>query len=185
MRLNASEIPQKERVAAERYFLTLVKQESPVIKALGEGCDIAAHAARLRDIHGEVVGVAVTEDAQASRQALVNALVEVTLRPIGAVILEQPEVKKRVPHTMTVADLKRLCHSIFKKVPLERLNLVLADPGLPFGLPFDDESRELGFYGVADGAEIRVDDLNDQNIETREQKRVSNLADRLAPADED
>jgi len=185
MRLNASEVPQKERTAAERYFLTLVKQDSPVVKALGEGCDIAVHAARLREKHGDVVGGAVTEEEQASRAALVNNLVEVTLRPIGAAILEQPEAKKRLPHTMTVVDLKRLCHSIFKKVPLDRLRLVLADPGLPFGLPFDDESRELGFYGVADGAEIRVDDLNDQNFGEREIKRVSNLADRLVAAPDD
>merc|ERR1711912_47819 len=137
------------------------------------------------EIHGEVVGGDTTEEAQASRAALVNALVEVTLRPIGAAILEQPEVRKKVPHTMTVADLKRLCFSIFKKVPLDRLNLVLADPGLPFGLPFDDESRELGFYGVADGAEIRVDDVNDQNFAEREAKKVSNLTDRLAGGDDD
>lgn len=187
LRLNASEVPSKERTAAERYFLTLVKQGHQVVKDLGETCDVDAHAARLREIHGEVVSGDATEAAQATRAALVNTLVEVTLRPIGAAILEQPQVKKRVPHTMTVVDLKRLCHSIFKKVPLERINLVLADPGLPFGLPFDDESRELGFYGVCDGAEIRVDDLNDQNFGTREVKRVSNLADRLAPsaADDD
>merc|ERR1719272_979169 len=122
---------------------------------------MAAHAARLLEIHGDVVGGGMTEEAQASRGALCNALVEVTLRPIGAAILEQMEVKKKLPHTMTVADLKRLCFSIFKKVPLDRLNLVLADPGLPFGMPLDDESRELGFYGVCDGAEIRVDDLKD------------------------
>merc|ERR1711924_59257 len=144
--------------------------------------DTTAHAARLREIHGDVVGGGATEEEQASRAALVHGLVEGTLRPIGAAILEQPEVKKRVPHTMTVVDLKRLCYSIFKKVPLDRLRLVLADPGLPFGLPFDDESRELGFYGVADGAEIRVDDLNDhKSTGEKELKRVSNLADRLAP----
>jgi hypothetical protein len=183
MRLNASEVPKKEREATERYFLTLVNQDSPIIKALGEGCDVAAHAARLRAIHGDVIGGGQTEEDQASRVALVNALVEVTLRPIGAAILDQPEVKKKVPHTMTVVDLKRLCLAIFKKVPLERINLVLADPGLPFGLPFDSESHELGFYGVADGAEIRVDDLNDQNISTREKKKASNL--HLAPAVDD
>merc|ERR1712100_981560 len=91
--------------------------------------DVAGHSARMREIHGDVVGGGATEEAQASRAALVNALVEVTLRPIGAAILEQPEVRKKVPHTMTVADLKRLCFSIFKKVPLDRLNLVLPIQG--------------------------------------------------------
>jgi hypothetical protein len=184
VRLNASEVPQKERTAAERYFLALVKQGSPVIKALGDTCNVEAHIARLHSIHGEVVAGDVTEEAAASRAAIVNALVEVTLRPIGAAILDQTQVKKRVPHTMTVAELKRLCLSIFKQVPLDRINLILADPGLPFGLPFDDDSRELGFYGICDGAEIRIDDKNDQNFGQREIKRVNNLADRLAPATE-
>lgn len=185
VRLNASEVPEKERKAAERYFLALEKQGSPVLKAVGETCNVDAHIARLRAIHGEVVAGDATEAAQATRAAIVNALVEVTLRPIGAAILDQPQVKKRVPHTMTVGDLKRLCHSIFKQVPLDRINLILADPGLPFGLPFDDESRELGFYGICDGAEIRIDDQNDQNFGQREIKRVNNLADRLAPAAEE
>merc|ERR1712190_244038 len=108
-----------------------------------------------------------------------NSLVEVVMRPVGGAIVEQQPIKKRVPHTMTVGELTRLCQTLFKLIPLDRVRLVLADPGLPFGLPFDDESRELGFYGVADGAEVRVDDIQDQNFGEREVKRVSNLADRL------
>jgi len=186
LRLNASEVPPKERLAAERYFLTLVNQESPIVKALSEGCDVSAVAARLRGLHGDVIGGGATEEEGADRAALVNMLVEVTLRPIGGAILDQPEVKKRLPHTMTVGDLKRLCLSIFKKVPLDRLNLVLADPGLPFGLPFDDESRELGFYGVADGAEVRVDDLNDHRApEPKKKTTTSKTATLLAGGDDD
>lgn len=162
MRLNASEVTVKERTAAERYFLTLVPQSgSPVIQGLSATCDLKAHATRLRGVHGEVVGGAATEEAQASRSALMNSLVEVTLRPLAAAILDQPLAKKRVPHTMTVEELKRLSHALFKKVPLDKLQLVLSDPGLPFGFCFDDESRELGFYGVGDGAEIHVKDARD------------------------
>merc|ERR1712083_545688 len=131
------------------------------IRELSETCNVQAHAGRLRGIHGEVVGGGASEEAQATRSALKNALVEVTLRPVGAAIVEQPSMKKRVPHTMTVGELKRLCHILFKQVPLDRVRIVLADPALPFGLPFDDENRELGFYGVGDGAEIRVDDIAD------------------------
>mmetsp|Transcript_70973 Transcript_70973/g.129926 ORF Transcript_70973/g.129926 Transcript_70973/m.129926 type:complete len:628 (-) Transcript_70973:103-1986(-) len=182
LRLNSSEVSAKERTAAERYLLALSKQESPVVKSLAEACDVPAHVNRLQAIHGEIVGGDCTEEAQASRAALVNALVEVTLRPIGAAIMEQPQVKKRVPHTMTVAELKRLCQLLFKQVPLDRIGLLLADPALPFGLPFDDESRELGFYGVSDGAEIRVDDLADSKFQKGE-KRVENLAAQMASDD--
>merc|ERR1712008_521636 len=165
MRMGASEVTVKERTAAERYFLSLLQQSgSPVIHGLSAACDLEAHATRLRGIHGEVVGGAATEEAQASRSALINSLVEVTLRPLAVAILDQPLAKKRVPHTMTVEELKRLSHALFKKVPLDKLQLVLSDPGLPFGFCFEDESRELGFYGVGDGAEIHVKDVRDQGV---------------------
>lgn len=161
MRLNSSEVPQKERMIAERYFLALSQQGNAVTKALQESVHFAGHLARLIALHGEVVGGADTEEAQATRSALVNCLCEVVLQPVGAAILEQAPIQKRVPHTMTVSELKQLCHSLFKKVPLARMQLLLADPGLPWAVPFEDESRELGFYGVTDGAQIRVDDTAD------------------------
>jgi len=162
MRLNASEVTVKERTAAERYILGLASQDgNAMVKALRETCNIDGHIVRLRGIHGDIVGGEVTEEAQASRSALMHSLVQVTLRPIGAAIVDRPVASKRVPHTMTVAELKRLCQTLFKQVPLDRIRLQLAEPSLPFGIPFDDESRELGFYGVGDGAEIRVDDAAD------------------------
>lgn len=161
LRLNASEVTVKERTAAERYFLSVAQLDNPIVKGLAESCKISEHVERLRAIHGNVVGGDVTEHSQASRSALFNALVEVTLRPVGAAIVEKPVTKKKVPHTMTVAELKRLAHLLFKQVPLDRLTLTLADDGLPFGVPLDDEVRELGFFGIGDGAEIRVDDLAD------------------------
>mmetsp|Transcript_11488 Transcript_11488/g.35574 ORF Transcript_11488/g.35574 Transcript_11488/m.35574 type:complete len:617 (-) Transcript_11488:32-1882(-) len=168
LRLNASEVTVKERTAAERYFLTLAQQpDSSVVQGLTEMCDIAGHVARLRGIHGDIVGGGSTEEAQASRSALRNALVEVTLRPVGSAILDQHPVKKRLPHTMTVAELRRLSQLLFRQVPLDRVQLVLSDPGLPFGMPFEDESRELGFYGVGDGAEIHVSDTADHVPLTR------------------
>merc|ERR1719329_440877 len=132
-----------------------------MMESLRESCNLGAHLDRLQSVHGEIVGGADNEEAQAHRSALVHALVEITMRPIGAAILHQQAVSKRVPHTMTVAELKRLCHSMFKAVPLERIRLLLADAALPFGVPFDDENRELGFYGICNGAEIRVDDIQD------------------------
>jgi len=162
MRLNASEVSSKERTAAERYILGLAsKGGCAFLQALAEGCDVAAHVERLRGVHGEIVGGDLTEEAQAQRSALAQSLVQVSLRPIGGAILDQKPVSKRLPHTMTVAELKRVCQAFFKQVPYDRIQLQLADPALPFGVPLDDEARELGFYGVGDGAEIRVDDAQD------------------------
>lgn len=162
LRLNASEVTVKERTASERYFLGLAQQPaSAVMEGIGGSCDVPAHVSRLCAVHGAVVGGDVTEEAQATRSALVNALVEVTLRPVGVAILDQAPAMKKLPHTMTVAELRRLCHSLFKKVPVSRIRLVLSDGALPFGVPLEDEARELGFYGVGDGAEVRVGDAGD------------------------
>jgi len=162
LRLNASEVTVKERTASERYFLGLSQQPaSAVMEGIGASCDVPAHVSRLCAVHGTVVGGDVTEEAQASRSALVHALVEVTLRPVGVAILDVAPAVKKLPHTMTVAELRRLCHTLFKKVPVNRIRLVLADEGLPFGVPLEDEARELGFYGVGDGAEVRVGDSAD------------------------
>eukprot|EP00439_Symbiodinium_sp_Y106_P071917 s552_g13.t1 len=162
MRLNASEVTVKERTAAERYFLSIAHQtDSLLVQGLAESCNIQEHVERLRAIHGAVVGGDITEHSQASRSALSNALVEVALRPVGAAIVEKPVTRKKVPHTMTVGELKRLAQLLFKQVPLDRVMLTLADDGLPFGVPLDDEARELGFFGIGDGAEIRVDDSAD------------------------
>eukprot|EP00747_Dinoflagellata_sp_TGD_P208135 gnl/TRDRNA2_/TRDRNA2_81647_c0_seq1.p1 gnl/TRDRNA2_/TRDRNA2_81647_c0~~gnl/TRDRNA2_/TRDRNA2_81647_c0_seq1.p1 ORF type:complete len:633 (+),score=124.97 gnl/TRDRNA2_/TRDRNA2_81647_c0_seq1:134-2032(+) len=198
LRLNASEVTVKERTTAERSILALLiadeaRRKQPeaadagsaggaavMINGLREACDMEAHLQRLRNIHGEVAGGAWTEQANATRNALVNTLVEVRLRPIAARILEKPVAVKRVPHTMTVAELKRLCATLFKEVPLQRLKLLLCDSGssMPFSVPFDDESRELGFYGIADGSEIKVDDTADEHGE-KVIKRVENAAAKL------
>jgi len=162
LRLNASEVTVKERTAAERYFVSVASNESSsLVKGLAESCNVAEHVARLQAIHGEIVGGDVTEHTQATRSALSNGLVEIMLRPVGAAIVDKPVTKKKVPHTMTVGQLKRLAQLLFKQVPLDRLVMTLADDGLPFGVPLDDEARELGFFGIGDGAEIRVDDSAD------------------------
>jgi len=168
-KLNNSEVTAKERVAAERYFLALAQnQDHAIMRALSEACSIESHSTRLRNIYAEVVG---------------DLLVEVTLQPFGAELLDQKPVMKKVPHTMTIAELKTLAHQSFgEKVPLERMQLLLVDPAVPFGVAFPDESRDIGFYGVQDGARLRVDDSADAQGD-KMIKAVDNLEKRMLAAD--
>lgn len=168
-RLNASEVTARERLAAERYFLALAQnRDHEIIRALNESCNVESHAARLQSIYAEVTG---------------EFLVEVTLQPFGAEILEQKSVMKKVPHIMTIIQLKTLAWQAFgEKIPLERLQLLLVDPAVPFGVAFADESRELGFYGVQDGARFRVDDSGDAQGD-KLLKKVDNLEKLLTAAD--
>lgn len=168
-RLNNSEVNAKERLAAERYFLALVQNKDHlIIQALGETCAVDSHASRLKSLYADVVG---------------EFLVEVTLEPFGAELLDQKPVVKKVPHTMTIAELKALAHKSFgEKVPVERMQLLLVDPAVPFGTPFADESRDLGFYGVMDGARLRVDDSAD-NYGDKMLKAVDNTEKQMLASD--
>jgi len=168
-RLNASEVTVKERCAAERYFLALShNRDHGVVRALSETCSVDAHAARLQGIYAEVVG---------------SLLVEVTLKPFGAAILDQAPVKKSVAHTMKVSDLKLLAWQTFgEKIPLDQVQLQLVDPNVPFGVAFSDESQELGFYGVQDGAVLRIDDSADAQGD-KLLKQVDTLEKRMLAED--
>lgn len=168
-RLNNSEVNAKERVAAERYFLALThNQDHVIIRALSEACSVESHATRLKSLYADVVG---------------ELLVEVTLEPFGAELLDQKPFMRKVPHTMTVAELKSLAHQGFgEKVPLDRMQLHLVDPAVPFGIPFADESRDLGFYGVQDGARLRVDDTADAQGD-KMCKAIDNLEKRMLASD--
>lgn len=61
-----------------------------------------------------------------------------------------------------------------EKMPLDRVQILLIDPSVPFGTPFADEARELGFYGVQDGARFRIDDSGDAQGD-KLLKQVDNL----------
>ena len=75
-------------------------------------------------------------------------------------------MKKKLPHTMLIKDLKLFCHSVFgKKLPVAEMKLCFIDPDAPIGSTFDlsDEYRDLGFFGIGEGCEIRVDEYEKED----------------------
>jgi len=173
LRLNASEVSVKERKSAERFFLSAVQRDN-VFDGLKDTCDVDTLIKRLKEIHGDVATAIGTEEEQANRASLAHNLVTVKIRPFGTAIIEQQMHTKKLPHSMTVAELKRLCFSLFKKVPLDSMKLLFNDPSLPFGIPFEDDSRDLGFYGVSDTSEIHVHDTRDSEVPTQKARNAQN-----------
>lgn len=161
-RLNLSEVTAKERISSERYFLSLSLQSSPIIAALDIPIEqFQCHIDRLQGVHGNgILGVEI-EDGDNRKGDLDRSLVSVKLCPVGALINTKPATTKRLPQTMTVEQLKLLCVKLFQDVPFEHMGLLLKDPGMHFGVPLNDDARELSFYGIADDSEICVDDCAD------------------------
>lgn len=119
-----------------------------------------AHKARLEEQHGE--GLVVQQGAAAGA-GFASTLIELTIQPEAGSIIHMPAVKKKLPHTMLIKDLKLFCHAVFgKKLAVGDMKLCFIDPDQPIGSVFDlsDEYRELGFFGVAEGCEIRVDECD-------------------------
>lgn len=116
----------------------------------------------MEKVHGE--GLVVQQGAAAGA-GFASTLVELTIQPEAGCIIHMPPVKKKLPHTMLIKDLKLFCHAVFgKKLPVADMKLCFIDPDMPIGSVFDlsDEYRELGFFGVAEGYEIRVDEVDEK-----------------------
>ena len=67
---------------------------------------------------------------------------------------------------MTIGDLKQLCSTVFRsQVPAREMKLAFVEPdAVCGGTAFDinDDYRELSFFGIGDGCEIRVDEEEDE-----------------------
>jgi len=162
--LNGSEITTRERDNAERMFLSMtVSGTHPELLAAVDAD--GAHRERLEAKHGEGLVYAEADgNSDANHKAAFAAqLVELTLQPVAGCIIEKPPVKKKLPATLSVGEVKLFCHSVFgKSLPVERTVLRFLDPAQPMGSDFvmDDDARELGFYGVGNGYEIRIDEID-------------------------
>lgn len=158
LRFNSGEVVVWERKHCEIHLCVLADQGSSIVDGLRETCNIDAHLERLRAMHCYERNP--TNPADTSENTMAHQLFEVRLQPFGAEILGMNEVKKKLPGTMTVGELKKLCFKLFKqKIPLDRIKLVWVDGIMNF--PLDLEHRELSFFGLVDGCVIRVDDVKD------------------------
>lgn len=151
--LNASEVMPRERVSAERQFLSFALRGDGLVAAMDSA---GVHLERLRGIHGEVQ--AASADLKAEDSSLSGQLVALSLKPMAACILDKPKTEKRVPASMTIGEMKVLCHRIFKSLPVEKMSLSFAEPGAAVPFKLDDDFRDLSFFGLCDGCEILVHD---------------------------
>lgn len=183
LRFNSGEVNASERKQSEIHFLRAhARDGSPVVAGLRETCDVDAHLARIRASYDINEGPSEGDTVKLG-STLADCIVEVRLQPVGTAIMEMPELKKKLPGTMTVGDLKRLCCKLFKqKIPLDRLTLTMGDGIIHF--PLDTDHWDLSFYGICEGQVIKIDDAQDSSFE-KGAKQVEALASSLEDHDAD
>ncbi|PFH34817.1 CAP-Gly domain-containing protein [Besnoitia besnoiti] len=179
--LSGGTVSKADRCAAERYTLSLLhrirraNEEGEfsalpvplglveVLRPPAQGVDqtCSVHEAlldRLTKAHGDFsLG---GEFCRGGGAVLASMLIEVFLQPDAAAIFHKLPVKKRVPKSMRVRDLKTLCMRLFG-LPVAHTELLYNDGHMPVSTPLDDDAASLDFFGVGDGSVVRVQDKSE------------------------
>ena len=169
--LNQSEVRARERLDSEKFYLQFVSSRAAVA-ASAAAADVlgplvspsADRFSSLVAIHGAppathavaAAAVAATDASSSVAGSLGANMLNLTFRSMdGHSMTAAPHVKK-VPASMTVAQVKAFLSRIFKlSVPLIKLNY--RDPNSDFPEQLSEDTRSLDSYGVRSGGEILME----------------------------
>jgi len=158
--LNSTVISKKERTDAERRYVSYVAREF-VWKEEEHVFSDHAQYEGLRKQHQDIVSAVGHSMAQA---------VNVTIRSMAASSCSMDAMQKRLPSTLTIGRVKALCARAYGlDVDLQILHVT--DKGAAFPTPLDDNDHTLAYFGVTDGSEILMNEIDVEAQEREEQKR--------------
>ncbi|KAK9433390.1 hypothetical protein V1505DRAFT_337805 [Lipomyces doorenjongii] len=132
--LNGAKIDEKERMNAEIFFMAKVAKRQ--VAEFDLDCP---RWKQLCDIYGPPV------NSEAGRRSSVLGIV---------FLIDSEEKSRKVPRGLTVQKLKILVAKWYK-IPAAFVELALIDDD-GTELIFEDSLREIEFYGVEDGSEIKI-----------------------------
>ena len=179
--LNGSEVRDREREDAEKAYITLAGEDFAKREGAhsiadlfptpsdtdpaGKGDNEAAIARMeqahprwfiLREMYREHVAAAV---AAASTTLAANA-VSVVIRSMAGASCDARPLEKRLPLSMSVGALKQLAARAFKMEDLAMVRVTYRDSPGAFPAVMDEDLRALSFYGITNGTEILVDEID-------------------------
>lgn len=132
------------------------------------------------ELHGAVLATAARGGDGGG--SLASRMVELKLTCVAAAAHAKMGTQvKKLPRSTTIAALRLLCERLFK-VPADRMALFLRAPGEPLpeavgGQGQDDSDRPLSFFGVQDGSEVLVDEVDpEEQRRTDEDSRAAAAA---------
>lgn len=200
--LNASMVTVKERIEAERRYVTNVSRELLLLTAQGQRRDsnvgsgigddgdieldaeLAENKQRLFQKyprfeefmvkHKEAMIMA--QSSTLSGGTISQSAVNVTIRSMAADSCTCEPLHKRLPGNLKVGRLKIMCARGFGlNVELQRLHL--SNDGDPFPTELGDDENTLAYYAVNDGAVILMNEI-DLEAEKKEGIKRAELQNR-------
>jgi len=202
--LNGSPVGSKERTDAERRYVAAVAREVLLAEAAAaaevEGSSddhdhkdkeglaaakkraiLAAHP-RFEELtakHRDAMAAARASAAMAASGggSLSHDAINVTIRSMAASSCGAEPLRRRLPGSLAVGRVKLLCSRAFGlDVDLQTLHFRSGDGAEAFPTELDDDENALSYYGVADGAEILMNEV-DVEARRRDAEREKALQD--------
>ncbi|DAZ95188.1 TPA: hypothetical protein N0F65_013033 [Lagenidium giganteum] len=155
---NGSDIRERERAEAEQMYLKRVLHELAVSTNDTERVRVEALHPRLALLRVRYPELQIgTANASGAASTLAASLIRVKISPMSIHATTFDSLEKKIPEKMKVSQIKLLVEKKFGVAIADQLLTYRPDPkSMP--LPLDDDSCEVGYYGLQDGAEILVND---------------------------
>ena len=169
---NASAVSRQERVEAERRYVSLVA--NLLVRPENEGYDmktkLLSQNPRYPLLREKYKALIIGTQNQGGNQVrnLASSVCNVTITSMAASSCSMEPLIRRLPGTLTVGRLKALCARAFG-LDVDLMTLHWRTEADAFPVELDNDDNNLNYYGVCDGAEILMNeiDLDAQRLETK------------------
>lgn len=105
--------------------------------------------------------------------AIENSAVDITIKSMAVESCTLEPLKRRLPTSLKVSRLKMMCARAFG-LDVDLQSLHFRSEGDAFPIELDDDENTLGYYGVRDGAEIL---MNEVDVSARNQEEMKKKMD--------
>ncbi|KAL3765414.1 hypothetical protein ACHAWU_002332 [Discostella pseudostelligera] len=191
---NASPISERERTEAERRYVSNVAREllmtstsgalpSDETQANANQNEIHARHPRfhlLLEKHKETMMPSISRSGQSGQANIGDDVIGITIRSMAASSCDMEPLRKRIPTSLKVGRIKAMCAREFGlEIDLQILHFSVEND--PFPTELDDADHTLAYYGVSDGAEIL---MNEIDVEAREREKARKAAEHICRMEE-
>jgi hypothetical protein len=177
--LNSTWISLKERTDAERRYVHYVAREL----VWKEPTEVWRDHPQYRGLLEQHPDWHHDSSSDARHPSMATHAINVTIRSMAAASCSMEALHKRLPSTITVGRVKALCARAFGlDADLQILHVM--ENGAAFPTPLDDDEHTLAYFGVTDGSDILMNEVDLEAQQREEQKRLD-LHERMMKEQED
>jgi hypothetical protein len=160
--LNASRISNDERLEAERRYVTLVSH------SLQKGNFNEDERIAFLDKHPRYIELTekhknltiYLKNRMERGGNLAESIYNITIKSMAASSCTMEPIVRRLPGTMNVERMKAMCSRTFN-VDYDLIRLRFrTDNADSFPIEMEEDSKTLDYYGLCDGAEVLVDEVD-------------------------